>query len=49
MYSAYDASQTLKSVDFTKTKKSRYTENETLFFSQINSITTHQGLLYLKN
>ena len=29
------ASQILKSVDFTKTQKSRYLENETLFFLQI--------------
>ena len=29
-------SQILKSVDFRKTKKSRYLENETLFFLQIN-------------
>ena len=44
-------SQILKSVDFTKTQKSRYLENETLFFLQIkkNSIITHQGLLYRKN
>ena len=28
-------SQILKSVDFTKTQKSRYLENETLFFLQI--------------
>ena len=42
-------SQILKSVDFTKTQKSRYLENETLFFLQIkNSLITHQGLLYCK-
>ena len=28
-------SQILKSMDFTKTQKSRYFENETLFFLQI--------------
>ena len=38
--------QILKSVDFTKAKKIRYFENETLFFPQIkNSLITHQGLL----
>ena len=44
------ASQILKSVDFTKTQKSRYLENETLFFLQIkkNSRITYQGLLYGK-
>ena len=36
-------------MDFTKTQKSRYLENETLFFPQINnSLITHQGLLYEK-
>ena len=39
--------QILKSVDFTKTQKSGYLENETLFFLQIKkSLTAHQGLLY---
>ena len=34
-------SNILKSVDFTKTQKSRYLENETLFFLQIKkSMTT---------
>ena len=43
-------SQILKFVDFTKTKKCRYLENETLFFLQIKkSLITHQGLLYGKN
>ena len=42
-------SQILKSVDFTKTQKSRYLENETLFFLQIkNSLITHKALLYDK-
>ena len=42
-------SQILNSVDFTKTQKSRYLENETLIFFQIkNSLITHQGLLYGK-
>ena len=40
-------SQILKSVDFTKTQKSRYLENET-FFLQIKTLTMHQGLLYGK-
>ena len=31
------ASQILKSVDFTKTQKSRYLENKTLFFLQMKS------------
>ena len=31
-------SQILKSVDFTKTQKSRYLENETLFLFQIKKI-----------
>ena len=42
-------SQILKSVDFTKTQKSRYLENETSFFLQIKkSLITHLGLLYNK-
>ena len=42
-------SQTLKSAGFTKTEKSRYLENETLFFLQIkNSLIRHQALLYDK-
>ena len=42
-------SQSLKSVDFPKTQKSRYLENET-FFHQIKKKTfiAHQGLLYDK-
>ena len=34
-------SQVLKSVDFTKTKKSRYLENETLFFVQIKKFINY--------
>ena len=42
-------SQILKSVDFTKTQKSRYLEKKALFFLQIkNSFNVHQGLLYDK-
>ena len=39
-------SQILKYVDLTKTRKSRYLENEALFFLQMKKIITHQGLLY---
>ena len=44
-------SQILKSVDFTKTQKSRYLMNETLLFYSIkkNSLSTHKGLPYGKN
>ena len=37
-------------LDFTKTQKFRYFENETLFFLEIkkNALITHQGLLYCK-
>ena len=43
-------SQILKSVDFTKTQKSRYLENKT-FFLQIKKILliTLQGLLFDEN
>ena len=41
-------SKLLKSVDFTKTQKSGYHENETIFFLQIKKLITHQGLLYGK-
>ena len=34
-------SQILKSVDFTKTQKSRYLENKTLFFLQIKKIINY--------
>ena len=39
-------SQILKFVDFSKTQKSRYLENETFFLAVKNSLITHQGLLY---
>ena len=39
-------SQILKFVDFTKTEKSRYLENEPLFCLQMK--ITHQGVLYGK-
>ena len=35
------ASQNLKFVDFTKTQKSRYLENETLVFLKIKQIINH--------
>ena len=41
-------SHVLKFVDFTKTQKSIYLENETLFFLPIKKLITHQGLLYGK-
>ena len=43
--------QILKFVDFTKTQRSRYIENQTLFFLQIKVklLITQQGLLYGKN
>ena len=34
-------SQNLKSVDFTKTQKPRYLENETLFFLQIEKLINY--------
>ena len=36
-------SQILKSVDFTKTQKSRYLQNETLFFIQIKRIINYKS------
>ena len=43
-------SQILKSVDFTKTQKSRYLENKTLFFLQVKKFIDYtSGLLYNKN
>ena len=43
-------SQILKSVNFTKSQKPRYLENETSFSLQIkNSLITHKRLLYSKN
>ena len=43
--------QILKSVDFTKTEKSRYLENETLFFLQIQKFVyyTSRATLLQKN
>ena len=41
-------SQILKSAGFAKTQKSRYLENETLFFLRIKKLITHQALLYDK-
>ena len=43
-------SQILKSVDFAKTQKSGYLQNETLFLLQIKkkSLITHKELLYGK-
>ena len=35
------ASQILKSAGFTKTQKSRYLENETLFYLQIKKFINH--------
>ena len=34
-------SQILKSVDFTKTQKSRYLENEALFFLQVKKLVNY--------
>ena len=42
-------SQILQFVDFTKTKKSKYLENETFFSKKKKSLITHQVLLYGKN
>ena len=43
------ASQVLKIVDFTRTQKSRYLENETLLsFKYINSLITIKGYLIAK-
>ena len=44
-------SQTSKFVDFTKTQKSRYIENETLFFLQIKKFInyTSRATLWQKN
>ena len=42
-------SQILKSLDFTKTQKSRYLENEILFLLEIKkSLIKHLGLFYCK-
>ena len=43
-------SQILKFVDFKKTQKSTYVENETLFFlRKKNSLIIHQGYFTAKN
>ena len=44
-------SQILKSADFTKTQKSRYLENETLFFLQMKKFVnfTRSATLWQKN
>ena len=44
-------SQILKFVDFTKTQKSRYLENETLFFLQIKKFINYtlRATLWVKN
>ena len=42
------ASQILKYVDFTKTQKSKYLENETLFFLKIKKLRT-KGYFTAKN
>ena len=41
----------LKSVDFTKTQKSRYLENETVFFHQIKKFINYtlRATLFQKN
>ena len=46
-HNVYDEVANLKSADFKETKKSKYFENETLFFLQKkkNSSITQQGLL----
>ena len=42
-------SQILQFVDFTKTQKSKYLQNETVFFQIKKSLITHQRILYGKN
>ena len=42
-------SQILNSVDFTKTQKPRYLENETIFSSKKKSLITHKGYFMTKN
>ena len=42
-------SQILKSVDFTKTQKSKNLENETLFFLQIKKLINYKGYFIAKN
>ena len=41
-------SQILKSVDFTRAKKSRYIENETLFFLQIKKFANYTSSATLR-
>ena len=41
-------SQILQFMDFRKTQKSKYLENETLFLQIKNSLVTCQGVLYGK-
>ena len=40
-------SQILKTVDLTKTQKSRYLENETLFFLQIKKFINYKSMATL--
>ena len=40
-------SQILKSLDFTKTQKSRYLMNETLFFSQLKKFINYTQMVPL--
>ena len=42
-------SQILQFVDFTKTQKSKYLQNEIVFFQIKKSLITHQRILYGKN
>ena len=42
-------SQILRSVHFTKAQKSRYLENETLFFLQIKKFINYKGYFTAKN
>ena len=42
-------SQILQFVDFTKTQKSKYLQNESFFLQIKKSLITHQGLNYGKN
>ena len=40
--------QIFKSVNFTKTQKSRYFKNKTFFLQKNKTLIVHQGLLYAK-
>ena len=42
-HNAYDDVANLKSAGFTKTQKSRYLENKTLFFLQIKEIINYKS------